>query len=587
MRTSGDKRCIGRPACVPRVSALTTGGKHGAPAPPATAVPRSPSPNPMIRILLCSRWTMGGSELNRYKRYFLQWSRMSVGVGIALMLMLMPLPVAVGQQAEKLLSEEFREIVPLLSSVPMFLAAQSLNITVVAGKDLTVGGSPPGNANSRRLQDVGIGVTALHENEPTIVANPRDNKNLVAGNHVFPVGPRIRCAAYVSNDAGRSFSFVQYMPQLTAASDCSDPVLAYAPDGSRVYYAYMDIKPGDFDIVVSYSNDGGATWTGPVIALNALPGFLYDKPWIGTHVEGSANYVYVTATRFGPGATRAIDFTRSSNQGTAWSGPLTLDATAAPLLVQGSRPTGGPGGSVLVAWYYSGPDGWLVGSFQIRTRYSADNGATWGPVVTSVIDATELPFWLGPFAFYHRWWGAMFPDVEITPGGSAHIAYTHDPVAGTTTAEDGDIRYITSAAPPYGQGSWSAPVTVNDDGLVRAQGYVALETQHGGQSSSLHAVWEDHRLSPTVPLPALPNSSNLFYDQFYSRKVPGHGWFSNFRVSDTSSISDFFFIGDYIDLAANDTNRFAIWTDRRHQTSIFAPEDNTFGSRIISGGAAP
>lgn len=536
---------------------------------------------------------------------------MSALLGVALLLTLTPLPVAVSQESEPdLLPEEMRETVPLLSGTPLLLAAKSLGITELFGKDLQTGGSPPGKAQSKRLRDVGIGVhPTRHENEPTIVANPVNKKNLVAGNHVFPVpipvlGDRIRCAAYVSNDSGKTFSGPIFMPQLFATSNCSDPVLAYAPDGSTVYYAYMDIKPpalGGFDIVVSSSTDGGATWSAPVIALNGTgvvpPGtaFIFDKEWVGTHVEDSSNFVYVTATRFGPGASCAIAFTRSADMGVTWSAPTILDSSpvCGARVVQGSRPTGGPAGSVLVAWYDSGTDGWLVGSHRVRTRYSADNGLTFGPIVDAVTESFEVPFFLGPFCFYHRWWGSMFPDVEIDPGGEAHIAYTNAPISqgpfpgcSTPSAENGDIRYITSGAAPYGAGSWSAPVTVNDDGLVRAQGYAALETQHGGQSSSLHVVWEDHRLSPTVPT-VFPNSSNLRYDQFYSRKVPGHGWFSNFRVSDTSSLSDFIFIGDYIDLAANDSNKFAIWTDRRHQTSIFAFEDNTFGSRIISGGAAP
>jgi hypothetical protein len=32
---------------------------------------------------------------------------------------------------------------------------------------------------------------------------------------------------------------------------------------------------------------------------------------------------------------------------------------------------------------------------------------------------------------------------------------------------------------------------------------------------------------------------------------------------------------------------FAIFTDRRHRTSIFDFEDNVFGSQIIPGGGAP
>lgn len=531
-------------------------------------------------------------------------------VAVAVGALLCQLGTIRAQEPEKLVPEEFRDQIQYLSSVPMFLAAESLGITEIAGKDISAGGSPPGSAKAKKLRDVGIGAHATkHENEPTIAANPKDKKKLVAGSHFFglPAPTTNRCVAYTSSDGGATWSAPFAMPHLTPFSSCSDPVLAYAPDGSRVYYAYMDIKSaslGGFDIVVSHSDDDGQTWTGPVIALDGIgtgapPRFQYDKPWIGTHVdENESDWVYVTATRFRVSGTiplNAIDFASSSDKGASWSAPATLDSGSNPgvvpfVLVQGSRPTGGLGGDVLVAWYHSGSDGWLAGSFQIRTRRSGNHGLTWDPIVTAAADSFEAPFWLGPFQFYHRWWGTMFPDVEIDAGGEAHIVYTHDPAANpfpgfSTTAEDGDIRYISSGGLPYD--TWSPPVTVNDDGLVRAQGYAALETQHGGQSSSLHVVWEDHRLSPEVPT-AFPNSSNLFYDQFYSRKVPGEGvgWFTNFRVSDASSINDFIFIGDYIDLTANN-KLMAIWTDRRDKASIFDFEDDAFGSHIIAGGGTP
>jgi len=535
-------------------------------------------------------------------------ARIHVALGIFLafvVLLAAPLPSAVSQgQEETLFPEALREKVQLLSGSPMLIAAEALGITEIADKDITVGGSPPGKAKAKKLKDVGIGVNPnIHENEPTVVANPKDKKKLVAGSHTFPVPGSIRCVAYTSSNGGKTWSAPITMPSLAGLSSRhSDPVLAYAPDGSRVYYAYMDIKPGGWDIVVSYSNDDGQTWIGPVIALNGILPAIYDKCWIGAHVpvagrQGNSNWVYVTATNFNPVADQ-IHFASSSNQAVSWNPPVTIDtAPFFPIVVQGSRPTGGVGGEVLVSWYNSGPDGWLDGGLEIRTRRSGDNGVTWDPIVVASADNFECPFWLGPFAFYHRWWGSMFPDVEIDAGGEAHIVYTHDPVqnvpfpfAFSTTPEDGDIRYISSGGPPYGAGSWSAPVTINDDGLVRAQGYPALETQHGGKSTTLHVIWDDHRLSPNLPI-VFPNSPNLFYDIFYSRKVLGKGvgWFSNFRVSDASSINDFIFIGDYNDLAANQTTLFGVWTDRRHQNSTFAFEDNVFGSRIISGGgtAAP
>jgi hypothetical protein len=491
-------------------------------------------------------------------------------------------------------------------------SAKVLGVTQIMGKHLNKGGGSPGRAKAKKLDDVGIGVSDLEENEPTVAANPKDKKKLVAGSHLFTF--TLECVAYTSTDRGATWSAPVAMPQLTPTSFCSDPVLAYAPNGNRVYFAYMDIKEDftelplptltiDLDVLVSFSDNDGASWTGPVVALDGeptiivfdpvtgdivsfTPGFEYDKPWIGTHIDPSqSNQVYVTATRFDDSEPFDchIAFAGSFLQATttSWTSTTLLDSSAGgcgnPFVVQGSRPKGGLGGDVVVAWYNSGGDGFLNGSFEIRARRSPDHGATWDPIVVASTDFFEAAFFLGPFNSYHRWWLTMAPDVEIDPKGGAHVVYTHDPEANpfpgfSDTPEDGDIRYISSPGPPYTR--WSPPVTVNDDGLQRAQGYAALNVQGGGE---LHVIWEDHRLSPI---------DNLFYDIFSSRRK-GSGWSRNFRVSDASSISDFIFIGDYNDLAANDTTLFGIWTDRRHQTSIFALEDNVFGSRIIAGGGAP
>ena len=56
-------------------------------------------------------------------------------------------------------------------------------------------------------------------------------------------------------------------------------------------------------------------------------------------------------------------------------------------------------------------------------------------------------------------------------------------------------------------------------------------------------------------------------------------------------MSDLFFVGDYIDLAASN-KLFAVWTDRRDKLDqgifgIFDLEDDVYGSAIIAGGAAP
>jgi hypothetical protein len=486
-----------------------------------------------------------------------------------------------------------REHLGMFSTMPMLLAAKELGLTEIQGRPVDPSGEDSYNS-PKKLVDVPIADhPTAHENEPSVATSPKDKKLLVVGYHF--ITNVVRCAARHSSDGGMTWSAQVLMPQLTSASHCSDPVLAYSPDGSRVYYAYMDIKfPGffsDFDIIVSQSTDDGQTWSAPVVALNGVIGaFDYDKPWIGTPDDAS-NYVYVTATRFdnsGFGNCHIV-FTRSINGGTSYVTPTTLESSTlgcANSVVQGSRPSGGKQGSVLVAWYNSGTDGFRSGSFNIRTRHSTDFGATFAPIVVAAIDGFEAKEFKGPgtvqFACYHRWWGVMFPDVEIDPSEGGHIAYTHDPVNGQATAEEGDIRYVTSPGPPYT--SWSGPTTVNDDGTVSAQGYVALDikTEGTGQSAKPHAIWEDDRLP--APAGAVSQCSffvdveNLFYDIFYSTLQDG-GWSANVRVTEESSISDFLFIGDYFDLTVDIGSLYTVWTDRRDKLSIFDLEDDVWGSR--------
>jgi hypothetical protein len=194
-------------------------------------------------------------------------------------------------------------------------------------------------------------------------------------------------------------------------------------------------------------------------------------------------------------------------------------------------------------------------------------------VVVAATDGAELPDFLGPGGAYHRWSGAMFPDLELDSRGRAHVVYTHDPVAGSATAEDGDIRYITSPGSPYT--TWSLPITVNDDGSGKAQGYAALAVGNGDR---LHLIWEDHRRSAI---------DNRYYGIFASQKPPGTGWFPSYRFNEAPSLGSDLFIGDYIDLTANASTLFGLWTDRRHLMDVASADGNAVGSRGISGGGAP
>jgi hypothetical protein len=354
--------------------------------------------------------------------------------------------------------------------------------------------------------------------------------------------------------------------------------------------------------------DQGRTWSAPTVALDGepwevrytcslvpqpgcttseeVPGSDYERASIA--VRDRSN-VYVTATWFtyfdGAAPPSAISFTRSSDSGASWSSPELLDSTVQDTfteVVQGSQVAAGPGEGLLAAWYHPSDDGRRVGRFELRTRYSGDGGDTWDPVVTAVIDTDETGLWLGPGTTYKLWWTSMFPRLALEIGGRAHMVYTRDPDPGHDTAEEGDIRYVTSGAPPYDD--WSVPETVNDDAGKedRAQGFPSLAIRHGGRATIVDVIWEDTRLSPTDP-DGDPAAANLYYDVFHSWKTSGRsGWTPDRRVTDESSIqSDLITSGT--SLAANDLLLFGAWVDRRSWTAINQLGDDIYGGRILRG----
>lgn len=507
--------------------------------------------------------------------------------------------------------KEIEDTISKMSIRPMLLLAKANNIPVIRGKNINLNNKPDfSNINSILMVDVPVGADPnAHENEPSIAAKPNRANILVAASHSLPDPV---CKAFRSNNGGSSWSSVN-LPLLNPTDFCSDPVVRWAPDGSKVYAIYMSIR-SDFstdDIVVSKSFDNGATWSRVIVAIPGYPNIIFpDKPWGDVHTSFNSgfsnNKLYVTSTRFTT-VGEDIAFASSTNGANSFS-PVKILASSSGLfapVLQGSRPIGGKptnktNGDILVCWYNSDRDGFIYGSFSIKCKSSSNYGKNFGSEITAMDTSTfsnfEIPYYLGPNSQFHRWWGGMFPSLTITADGNAHMVFAAAPVDNnidTNTGENGDIYYIQKS-PPYDIGSWATPFRLNNDSSDRAQGYGTIT---GKQTSSsgpiLVASWEDHRNSPFDPIPGIEcgfngtgNDSgvNCIYDIFYTKSSTGWGT-SNEKLNTIPSVSDYSFIGDYIDSTSNnvlsDARSHVIWTDRRTKTSIFDFEDNTFTDSVI------
>jgi hypothetical protein len=499
-----------------------------------------------------------------------------------------------------------RRILPKLGSHVAFRkVAGTLGVTEFRGKRLDL---PPTRSKSQMLAlDQPVDSFDLDQNEPSIAVNPVDNSVVVvfAHNEANFTGYDNACSIYVSFDAGVSFTYADDAPLLNTTDTCADPVVRYSPDGTTVYYSYLSIRDtGDISDSVVTTGDGSdpaSFVTGPTTVIPGLTDFI-DKPWLGVHtfdaadgVTDGSGQVYVITTAFFSDGTCGLVYNLSSDYGASWTfaNGFVLPGSNNDCNVSflhGARIEGGPGQQVLACYYNSGADGYspdvappaLSGRFHVSCVSSGDRWVTTSPQFNAAANVGyELNYYLGPNESYHRWFGGMFPALAIDHRGTAHIAFTVDPTASKVDNESGNVQTTRNTGgalnPPY-TGAWTARLTIGTGPNTgpRAQGYPTIVAQRSNLTthSYIYIAYYDHYRSPgTAP--------NLLYDVRYRRSInSGGSYAAPITVTDVPSLSDFEFIGDYFDSAANMRRYHLVWTDRADKTSIMDLEDDIYADRF-------
>ena len=227
------------------------------------------------------------------------------------------------------------------------------------------------------------------QNEQNIVINPANSQNIVTSANEYRDNSHV---VYYSTNGGASWVNVT-LPGWTRATggsgifglldSCGDPVLAFSPDGGRLYYSGLVCNFDKFPrqisgVAVAVSLDGGASWDAPVMVSSTASGdFFQDKEWIGVGNDGT---VYLTWTKFYQGP-RGLGYLRSpivmassKTGGKSWSSVKEVSDAAHPYN-QGSQVAMAPDGSLYVAYEGATPGSGYSQDALIVAR-STDGGKT-------------------------------------------------------------------------------------------------------------------------------------------------------------------------------------------------------------------
>ena len=371
--------------------------------------------------------------------------------------------------------------------------------------------------------------------EVTIAVNPTDPLNLIAGANI-----RFN---YYSTNGGYNWTQGQ-LPSGT----WGDPRLIFDRLGNA-YYAHLSNPQGGYFIerlIVHRSSNGGRTWYDSV-DVGYRPPKQQDKEWLIADMTNSPyrDNVYMTWTEFdsygssNPADSSRILFSRSTDQGSSWSSPITIsdrsgDCVDEDTTVEGAVPAVGPNGHIYTCW--SGPLGLMFDK-------STDGGLTWG---TDVFVSSQPGGWDFGIPGIYRCNGLPITvcDISNSPHrGTIYVNWSDQ----RNGLDDTDVFLSKSTD---GGSTWSPATRVNNDLTSRHQFFTWMTIDQS--NGTLYIVFYDRRNSVSVP-----NAT----DVFVAKSTDGGTTFENFQVSASpfTPISSVFF-GDYIGIAAMNSKIYPIWT---------------------------
>ncbi|MDT7548924.1 MAG: hypothetical protein QOE84_1318 [Actinomycetota bacterium] len=467
------------------------------------------------------------------------------------------------------------------------------------------GGAPNVRANTVDVagttSDAGVRFPTNKQNEPSIAVSS-DGVHLVAGTNDEqeqpPCGPgpvRGSAAAasdcsffpgvgtdgvYTSADGGTTWVNRGLLDDQASwrsspyVSD-GDPAIVYGTGptgGQRVYYAGLasfksGLSPynggfgGAENVVVSFSDDNGVTWSAPVAATTkANPVTFNDKNSIAVGPNGMV-YVAFTAFRSNGNGSEPIVVTRSSDYGRSF-GPENQLSPA------GNNRTGnGRQGSAIAV---SGTNVYVAfeQGFSQVVAISRDAGATYSrPQTIGPVADIDDPI---PGASFRT---DSFASIATGPNNTVYASWSNKTAAGGA---------IVLASSSNGAASWSAPVTASTSGYAFFQG---LSVAANGR---VDLAWQ----ALTTSHPETFGTGNASIDSWYRSWSGGSFTAAPAKISTRSSDPaasaqnnlQLQFWGDYNTMVSTNTRAWFIHTDSRN--GVGCPAVDAFQRFQVNNGLA-
>ncbi|MCF6172033.1 MAG: T9SS type A sorting domain-containing protein [Bacteroidales bacterium] len=368
-------------------------------------------------------------------------------------------------------------------------------------------------------------------NEPSIVMNPKNTDELVAGANLR--------SFYFSVDGGLTWTRQGMQSDYGVAGD---PCFIVDTAGN-FYFFHLSSPPGGswLDRIVCQKFDMETEeWIADTyMGLNGVKD--QDKEW--AVVDSATNTIYVTWTQFdqygvsNPDKFSNIIFSKSTDGGLSWSEGLQINEVSGNCIdsdntTEGAVPAVGPNGEIYVAWSIND---------SIVFDRSLDGGQTW--LDEDIFVSTQPEGWDYGVPGIYRCNGLPVTVCDISNSpykGTIYVNWSDQ----RNGSDDTDIWLSKSTD---GGDTWTTAMRVNDDAPGKQQflSWMTVDQANG----DVYIVFYDRR-----------NYDDDNTDVYLARSTNGGETFENILISESPFLpSSSVFFGDYTNITAHNKQVRPIW----------------------------